>query len=88
MVDINDMIMEQLKAIREKLDRIAENGCSKALSHVVVEKNLDGIFKRVNQLEVSQAEGRGKLAIFVALASSAASAIITLGITWITKHMQ
>ena len=87
MVDINDMIMGELKTIREKIDRIAENGCSKVTNHAVVENNLKGIFKRVNQLEVAQAEGRGKLAIFVALSSSAASAFITLGISWITKHM-
>lgn len=87
MANINDMIMGELKTIREKIDRIAENGCSKATNHVAVEKNQEDIFKRVNQLEVAQAEGRGKLAIFVALSSSAASAFITLGISWITKHM-
>lgn len=87
MLDINDMIMGELKMIREKLDRIAENGCSKATNHATIDDSLKGIFKRVNNLEVAQAEGRGKLAIFVALASSAASAFITLGISWITKHM-
>lgn len=84
---VSDVILEEVRAIRDKLDRIAEHGCSKSEQHSTSAKNQGEIFRRINNLEVSQAEGRVKLAIFVALSSAAASAFITLGISYITKRM-
>lgn len=52
MANVQDMILEQLRTINEKLDSLFKNGCSKATHHDECNTEL---FRRVNQLEVSRA---------------------------------
>lgn len=81
MTDVERMILGELKQIRERCDRIAENGCAKANQHDRHEKENTELFKRVRSLEDSRAEGRGKLAIVSAIVSTG----VTLAVVWIGK---
>ena len=80
---ITDLILQRLENIERKLDSIQAQGCSKAESHLRMQANEAELFSRMNALEKAQAEGRGKLAIVVAILSAASG----LFFTWVGKHL-
>ena len=80
---ITDLILQRLERIEGKLDSIQAQGCSKAESHLRMQANEAELFSRMNALEKAQAEGRGKLAMIVAILSAASG----LFFAWIGKHL-
>ena len=80
---ITDLILQRLENIERKLDSIQAQGCSKAESHLRMQANEAELFSRMNALEKAQAEGRGKLAIIVAVITTGTG----LFFAWIGKHM-
>ena len=80
---ITDLILQRLENIERKIDGIQAQGCSKAESHLRMQANEAEIFSRMNALEKAQAEGRGKIAIIVAVLSAASG----LFFAWVGKHM-
>ena len=80
---ITDLILQRLENIERKLDSIQAQGCSKAESHLRMQANEAELFSRMNALEKAQAEGRGKLAIVVAILSAASG----LFFAWVGKHL-
>ena len=80
---ITDLILQRLENIERKLDSIQAQGCSKAESHLRMQANEAELFSRMNALEKAQAEGRGKLAIVVAVLSAASG----LFFAWVGKHL-
>jgi len=82
MTKVEEMILGELKQIRDRVDRIAESGCAKADHHVRHDNENTELFKRVRSLEESRAEGKGKIAVAVAVASTG----LTLFVTWVGKQ--
>ena len=80
---ITDLILQRLENIERKIDGIQAHGCSKAEAHVRMQTNEAELFNRMNALEKAQAEGRGKLAMIVAILSAASG----LFFAWIGKHL-
>lgn len=80
---ITNIILERLKSIEAKIDGIQSSGCSRAETHARMQANEAEIFQRLNALERSQAEGRGKLAVAAALCSAAFS----LFAIWLGKRI-
>ena len=80
---ITDLILQRLENIERKIDGIQAHGCSKADSHLGMQANEAELFSRMNALEKAQAEGRGKLAMIVAILSAASG----LFFAWIGKHL-
>ena len=80
---ITDLILQRLENIERKLDSIQAQGCSKAESHLRMQANEAELFSRMNALEKAQAEGRGKIAMIVAVLSAASG----LFFAWIGKHL-
>ena len=80
---VQDIILSELSDIKATLTRIVENGCSKAASHERTEGNVDKLFERVRELERAQAEGRGKLAVAVAILTAAAGFFFE----WLGRHI-
>jgi hypothetical protein len=80
---IQNIILAKLTTLEGKIDKMAENGCSKATTHAHIVAQQDGIYERVRKLELAQAEGKGRLAVAVAILST----VITLGMTWLGKHL-
>ena len=80
---ITDLILQRLENIERKLDSIQAQGCSKAESHLRMQANEAELFSRMNALEKAQAEGRGKLAMVVAVLSAASG----LFFAWVGKHL-
>lgn len=80
---VTNIILERLQNIERKIDAMQANGCSKADGHQRMHEDTGELFKRVNALERAQAEGRGKLAIVVAVLSAASG----LFFAWIGKHL-
>lgn len=80
---VTGIILARLERIEGKLDAIQANGCSKADGHTRMQTDASELFRRVNALERAQAEGRGKLAIIVALLTSAAGLVFA----WLGKHL-
>ena len=80
---ITDLILQRLENIERKIDGIQAQGCSKAESHLRMQANEAELFSRMNALEKAQAEGRGKLAMVVAILSAASG----LFFAWIGKHL-
>ena len=80
---ITDLILQRLENIERKLDSIQAQGCSKAESHLRMQANEAELSSRMNALEKAQAEGRGKLAIVVAILSAASG----LFFAWVGKHL-
>ena len=81
MTKVEELILGELKQIRERVDRMAENGCAKAIQHERHDRENTELFKRVRSLEESRAEGRGKVALIVAVASTG----MTLFTAWVSK---
>ena len=77
---VMDMVLEQLTELNRKVDEMRMHGCSKAGQH---DANQTELFSRVKSLELSRAEGKGRLAVAVAITS----ALITAGMTWLGKHL-
>ena len=75
------MVIKKLESLEEKLDTMLRDGCAKAPGHAMVASQQDGLFKRVRELELEQASGKGKLVVV----SSIASAILTAGLGWLFK---
>ena len=80
---VTNIILQRLESIERKLDAMQSNGCSKADGHVRMQSDLGNLFGRVGEIERAQAEGRGKLAIVVAVLSAASG----LFFAWIGKHL-
>ena len=80
---ITDLILQRLANIERKIDGIQAHGCSKADSHLRMQANEAELFSRMNALERTQAEGRGKLAMVVAVLSAASG----LFFAWVGKHL-
>ena len=80
---ITDLILQRLENIERKIDGIQAQGCSKAEGHLRMQANEAELFSRMNALEKAQAEGRGKLAMIVAILSAASG----LFFAWVGKHI-
>ena len=80
---ITDLILQRLENIERKIDGIQAQGCSKAESHLRMQANEAELFSRMNALEKAQAEGRGKIAMIVAVLSAASG----LFFAWVGKHL-
>lgn len=80
--DVMDLVLERLGQLDFKLDTLMAKGCSKADSHERIDRGQSELFSRVRSLEESRAEGKGRLAVAVAIASTG----ITLFVTWIGKQ--
>ena len=80
---ITDLILQRLENIERKIDIIQAHGCSKAEGHLRMQANEADLFSRMNALEKAQAEGRGKLAMVVAILSSGSG----LFFAWVGKHI-
>ena len=80
---VTTIILQRLQSIEAKLDAMQANGCSKADGHARMQSDLGNLFGRMNALEKAQAEGRGKLAIVVAVLSAASG----LFFAWVGKHL-
>jgi len=80
---IQSIILAKLNTLEGKLDQMVANGCSKASAHAHIVAQQDGIYERVRKLELAQAEGRGRLAVAVSILST----FVTLGMTWLGKHL-
>ena len=80
---VTNIILQRLQSIEAKLDSIQAHGCSKADSHLRMQANEAELFSRMNALEKAQAEGRGKLAMIVAILSAASG----LFFAWVGKHL-
>ena len=80
---ITDLILQRLQSIEAKLDAMQANGCSKAEGYVRMQSDLGNLFGRVGEIERAQAEGRGKLAMVVAVLSAASG----LFFAWVGKHL-
>ena len=80
---ITDLILQRLENIERKIDGIQAQGCSKAESHLRMQANEAELFSRMSALEKAQAEGRGKIAIIVAVLSAASG----LFFAWVGKRM-
>jgi hypothetical protein len=74
---IQRIILDKLSSLEEKVDTMIRDGCSKASTHNLLCTQQEGIFKRLRELEISQAEGKGKLAITVGVATSALTAFLS-----------
>ena len=80
---ITDLILQRLENIERKIDGIQARGCSKAESHLRMQANEAELFSRMSALERAQAEGRGRLAMIVAILSAASG----LFFAWVGKHL-
>jgi hypothetical protein len=80
--DVQKMILHKLENLELKVDTMIREGCAKAPGHALALNQQDGMFKRIRELEISQAEGKGKLVIVVAIIT----VIISAFITWLGKH--
>lgn len=80
---ITTIILTRLERIETKLDMMQANGCSKADGHDMMRSDTNELFRRVNAIEKAQAEGRGKIAIIVAVISTASG----LFFAWIGKQI-
>lgn len=78
-----DLLIERLDRLETKIDAIGNNGCAKASNHVQVETAQSELFKRIRLVEERQAEGRGRLAVAVAVAS----VCVSFFLQWIGKHL-
>ena len=74
---------ERQQRIEQKLDHLSQTGCAKAESHDRIESNQETIFERLLKVELSQAEGRGRMAI----AAAVAGALLATAFAWIGKHL-
>jgi hypothetical protein len=83
MTDVEKLILGELTLIRSDMADLKKNGCSKGMQHDSYEKNQGELFKRVRSLEDSRAEGKGKLAVAVAVFSTG----VTLAVMWIGKRL-
>jgi hypothetical protein len=81
MASVMDMVLDRLNQIDAKVDQLMKNGCSKASRHESIESGQSELFKRVRSLEDSRSEGKGKLAVAVAVGS----ALLTLFFMWLGK---
>ena len=77
------MVIEELRYIRNSLDELKRNGCAKADLHQIIEDNQEEIFSRLRAVENAQAEGKGKLAV----ACSVLGALLAFGLQWLGKHL-
>jgi hypothetical protein len=80
---IQTIILAKLTTLEAKLDKMMLEGCSKASGHEHIASQQDGIYDRLHKLELAQAEGKGRLAVAVAVLST----FVTLGMTWLGKHL-
>jgi hypothetical protein len=80
--DVQQLILNKLTALELKVDTMIREGCAKAPGHALVGSQQEGLFKRIRELELAQAEGKGKLVVVVAIISI----IITAFLTWLGKH--
>jgi Fic family protein len=90
MSEIIKMLDDRLKQlddrqqrIEQKIDHLSQKGCSKAESHDRIESNQGTIFARLLQVELAQAEGRGRMAIAAAIAG----ALLATAFAWIGRHL-
>jgi hypothetical protein len=74
----DDQVWATLNKIDSKLDTLAgqfadmrANGCSKAASH-------ETLFDRVRAIETTQAEGRGKMGVVIAIATAVGMKVLEL----------
>jgi hypothetical protein len=74
---------ERQQRIEQKIDHMSANGCSKADGYRRIEDAQGTIFGRLLQVELSQAEGRGRTAIAAAIAG----ALLATAFAWIGKHL-
>lgn len=80
--DVLDVVLERVVQLDAKLDKLMSAGCAKADQHERIDRGQSELFSRVRSLEESRAEGKGRLAVAVAIASTG----ITLFVTWIGKQ--
>ena len=69
---VTGIILARLERIESKLDLMQTSGCAKAEKHERTNDDVVELFRRVNEVERVQAEGRGKLVVIVAILTSAA----------------
>ena len=69
---VTNIILQRLQSIESKLDLMQSNGCSKADGHARLQHDVGELFGRVGEIERTQAEGRGKLVVIVAILTTAA----------------
>jgi len=90
MTEIARMINDRLEriesnqtAISGQIQNLSQHGCAKAESYKRIESQQETIFSRLLQVELSQAEGRGRLAIGAAIAG----ALLATAFAWIGRHL-
>ena len=69
---VTGIILARLERIEGKLDIMQTTGCAKAEKHERTHDDVVELFRRVNEVERLQAEGRGKLVVIVAILTAAA----------------
>jgi hypothetical protein len=65
--DVQRLILNKLQALEDKFDTMIREGCAKAPGHALALSQQEGMFKRIRELEINQAEGKGKLVVVVAI---------------------
>jgi len=80
--DVQRLILSKLDNLEKKVDTMIREGCAKAPGHELALTQQEGMFKRLRELEITQAEGKGKLVIVVAIST----AILSAGLAWLGKH--
>jgi hypothetical protein len=78
-----ERIDKRLERMEAMLSAIMQNGCSKAESHARVEKNQETIFNRLWKVEITQAEGRGRLVIV----STIIGVVLSTVAAYIGRHL-
>jgi len=80
---VTNIILDRLKTIEDMVRSMQANGCNRAYTHQQMQENEAELFRRMNDVEKVQAEGRGKLVIIVAFISAASGVFFA----WIGKHL-
>ena len=81
------MIIDSLKQLNDKVDSMMIHGCAKAETHHIIQEQQGDIFKRLNLVEIKQAEGRGKLIAIVFIAGAALTAASEVMFRWISSKI-
>lgn len=78
-----NMVIAKLETLEKKMDTILLHGCAKSADYEQMRDDQRELFKRVKDVELAQAEGKGKLAVFAVLVG----AVLTFAMQWLGKHI-
>ena len=85
--EIEQIILDRLGRIEDKLEQISTHGCAKFEGHKIIKSQQDGLFDRVRIIEKAQAEGRGKLMVAMLLVGAIIAGSMAMLFRWIGTHI-